>query len=223
MVAGTIIVADDHPLFRDALRQAIEGLNPEHAVETVGDFDQVMELVSALSEAELVLLDLNMPGNNGFSGLLRLRAEWPGVPVVIVSATEDAATVSRSLEMGASGFIPKSIDTAQIGEAIAAVLDGEVWLPPEMEIDSAADSEFSNLVERLRSLTPQQNRVLGMLGEGLLNKQIAYELGVSEATVKAHVSAILTKLDVDSRTQAVILLGRLGMAGTPEGDSIPLA
>lgn len=222
MNVGTIIVADDHPLFRDALRRAIEALGVRYSVLMAGDFESVIAHVSSGRDPDLVLLDLNMPGNSGFSGLLRLRSEHPEVPVVIVSATEDVSTIGRSLELGASGFIPKSTDAEGIREAIAAVLAGGIWLPPDFELDAEGESEFARTMERLQSLTPQQNRVLGMLGEGLLNKQIAYELGVSEATVKAHVSAVLTKLGVDSRTQAVILLGRLGLNGTAESSSVPI-
>ena len=217
MTAETIIVADDHPLFRDALRQAIEGLEPLRNVEMAGDLAQVEALLRREGEAELVLLDLNMPGNNGFAGLLVLRSAYPGVPVVIVSATEDAATVRRALDLGASGYIPKSSTGERIREAIARVLEGEVWIPPDVDLESAVDGEGRDLAARLRSLTPQQQRVLAMLGEGLLNKQIAHELGVSEATVKAHVSAVLLKLGVDSRTQAVIALARIGLASpTPD-------
>jgi DNA-binding NarL/FixJ family response regulator len=220
VATGTIIVADDHPLFRDALRQAIEGLAHPHEVEMAGDYDRVEALIRDGSEVDLVLLDLNMPGNKGFSGLLRLRSEYPEVPVVVISATEDGATVRRVLELGASGFIPKSATMAEIRNAIGAVLSGSIWMPENAEADSQEDSEFAELAERLKTLTPQQSKVLGMLGEGLLNKQIAYELGVSEATVKAHVSAVLLKLGVDSRTQAVIALGRLGLAPSPDRERL---
>ncbi|MCU0789849.1 MAG: response regulator transcription factor [Nitratireductor sp.] len=212
MTPGTIIVADDHPLFRDALRQAIETLGQPYKVEMAGEFERVEALLDSTPESELVLLDLNMPGNNGLSGLLRLRSSNPGIPVVIVSANEEASTVRRALDMGASGYIPKSSTAEQIRNAIRAVLDGEVWVPPHLDLSAAEDSDMAELIQRLQTLTPQQNRVLSMLGEGLLNKQIAYELGVSEATVKAHVSAVLLKLGVDSRTQAVIALGRLGLS-----------
>lgn len=213
MTSGTIIIADDHPLFRDALRQAIEGMTTKFDVATAGDFDEAIGVIASASNVELVLLDLNMPGNKGFSGLMRIRADFPALPVVIVSAMEDPATISRSLEFGAAGYIPKSTDAGSIARAIETVLAGEIWLPADIDIN-ADDTEFSDMLQRLQSLTPQQNRVLGMLGEGLLNKQIAYELSVSEATVKAHVSAVLTKLGVDSRTQAVIVLGKLGIGET---------
>ncbi len=212
MAPGIIIVADDHPLFRDALRQAIETLDEKYEVRMAGDFEAVEAQVGETGQIELVLLDLNMPGNNGLSGLLRLRTAQPGIPVVIVSANEEPGIVRRSLEIGASGYIPKSSTAEQMRSAIRAVLEGEVWVPDSLDLNGTDDREGSELIQRLQTLTPQQNKVLSMLGEGLLNKQIAYELGVSEATVKAHVSAVLLKLGVDSRTQAVIALGRLGLA-----------
>lgn len=214
--SGIIVVADDHPLFRDALRLAIGTLDRPRAVATAGSFDEVQALIDETPDPELVLLDLNMPGNNGFSGLLRLRGQHPAVPVVIVSATEDAATVRRALELGAAGFIAKSASAEAIRQSIDEVLHGGICVPAGHNGDAAESDDAGDLVERLQSLTPQQSRVLGMLGEGLLNKQIAYELGVSEATVKAHVSAVLMKLGVDSRTQAVIELGKLGPAGNGE-------
>ena len=214
MTLGKIIVADDHPLFRDALRQAIENLDVQYEVQMAGEFEAVEALLENSSRIELILLDLNMPGNNGLTGLLRLRSAQPGIPVVIVSANEDPTTVSRSLDMGASGYIPKSSTAEQIRLAISTVLEGGVWVPSHLDLHGAEDSEVAELIQRLQSLTPQQNRVLSMLGEGLLNKQIAYELGVSEATVKAHVSAVLLKLGVDSRTQAVIALSRLGLSSS---------
>lgn len=212
MAIGSIIVADDHPLFRDALRQAIEGLDRPYGVLTAGEFEEVADQLEGNGDVKLVLLDLNMPGNNGLAGLLRLRTTQPAVPVVIISATEDAATVRRALDLGASGYIPKSTTAEAIRSAIATVLDGEIWVPDGLDLVGPEDDETADIIQRLQTLTPQQNRVLGMLCEGLLNKQIAYELGVSEATVKAHVSAVLLKLGVDSRTQAVIALGKVGMA-----------
>lgn len=217
MPAGTIIVADDHPLFRDALCQAIADLPDEYEIRKAGDFETVLGLLEADGFVDLVLLDLNMPGNNGFSGLLRIRTDFPAIPTAIVSATEDPATIGRALEIGASGYIPKSSNAESIREAIMAVLDGEIWLPENLELADGQRDSGSQVIERFRSLTPQQSRVLSMLGEGLLNKQIAYELGVSEATVKAHVSAVLTKLGVDSRTQAVILLGKFGLQMPGQG------
>jgi DNA-binding NarL/FixJ family response regulator len=158
---------------------------------------------------DLILLDLAMPGVRGYSGLLLLRAQYPAIPVVVVSAHENLNIVRRCMAFGASGFIPKTTDVDIMRDAIRLVLDGGVWTPPGTDIDAAVDDEGSVLARRLATLTPQQVRVLMMLSDGLLNKQIAYELNVSEATVKAHVSAILQKLGVDSRTQAVIAASRI--------------
>ena len=209
----TIIIADDHPLFRGALRRAIESLLPNATVQEAKGLDDLSELLAAKRDVDLVLLDLTMPGVQGFSGLIYLRAQQPEVPVVIVSATEDPVVIRRALEFGAAGFIPKSLDTDGIGNAIRTVLSGDVWVPPEVDLAETEDKEIADLVRRLGRLTPQQMRVLMMLSEGLLNKQIAYALGVSEATVKAHVSAILQKLGVDSRTQAVIAASKIGATG----------
>lgn len=215
----TIIIADDHPLFRDALRHAIESHMPNTHIIMAGDFDEVVETISEHSDADLLLLDLTMPGVSGFLGLIRLRNEYPAMPVVMVSASDDVTTIRRSLDLGASGFIPKSSPNEQIREAILEVMAGNVWLPPKLDIISEEDDEISNILTRVSTLTPQQHRVLNMIGDGLLNKQIAYNLGVSEATVKAHVSAVLLKLEVDSRTQAVIQLSKIGGAvGTPKVD-----
>jgi DNA-binding NarL/FixJ family response regulator len=158
-----------------------------------------------------------MPGVKGFSGLMYLRAQYPEIPVVVVSANEDPSAIRRCIEFGASGFIPKSLSVETIRQAVRTVLEGEVWTPPDLDLGEVGDDETTDLVARLATLTPQQVRVLMMLSEGLLNKQIAYKLSVSEATIKAHVSAILQKLGVDSRTQAVIAVNKIegqGVAGS---------
>ena len=206
----TVVIADDHPLFRGALRQAVAGLLPGSRVIEASGLDDLTAILDRERDTDLVLLDLTMPGVQGFSGLIFLRAQHPAIPVVIVSATEDPVVIGRAIEFGASGFIPKSLNVDTIGTAIAAVLAGDTWTPPDVDLTAAEDKETADLVRRLATLTPQQVRVLMMLSEGLLNKQIAYELGVSEATVKAHVSAILQKLGVDSRTQAVIAASKIG-------------
>lgn len=211
----TIIIADDHPLFRGALRQAIGSIMPKARVIEANGMDDLHTALGHERDIDLILLDLTMPGVQGFSGLLSLRAQHPELPVVIVSATEEATVIRRAMEFGASGFIPKSIDIDSIGGAIGAVLAGDIWTPPDVDLSAAEDKETADLVRRLATLTPQQVRVLTMLSEGLLNKQIAYELSVSEATVKAHVSAILDKLGVDSRTQAVIAAAKIGVTQRP--------
>lgn len=204
------IIADDHPLFRGALRQVLEAVSAEVSITEVGDFESVVQLLKDHDDSDLLLLDLTMPGGTGLSGLITLKALQPALPVIIVSGTDDAGTISRALELGASGFIPKSTSMDGIGEAVRSVLNGDIWVPEGVEITTETDDATRDFLNRIRTLTPQQMRVLTMLGEGLLNKQIAYELSVSEATVKAHVSAVLQKLDVDSRTQAVIVLSKIG-------------
>jgi DNA-binding NarL/FixJ family response regulator len=175
-----------------------------------GDFSEARKAAADHPEADLMLLDLTMPGVSGLSGLISLRAEYVGLPVVVVSASDDPSTIRRALDLGASGFISKSASIDGIRDGIRAVLNGDVWTPRDFDLGAEHDPEIAELISRLQTLTPQQSRVLGMLGEGLLNKQIAYELGVSEATIKAHVSAVLQKLAVDSRTQAVIQLAKIG-------------
>lgn len=204
------IIADDHPLFRGALRQVLSGQSENVEIIEAGDFDTVRKLVGEKDDTDLLLLDLTMPGGTGLSGLVALKALQPALPIIIVSATDDPATIHHALELGASGFVSKSASMETIGEAVGAVLAGDIWTPDDIDLDHPKDPEIESLIARLRTLTPQQTRVLTMLAEGLLNKQIAFELGVSEATVKAHVSAVLQKLGVDSRTQAVILLSRIG-------------
>lgn len=208
--APVIVVADDHPLFRDALKETVSNGFPGAQVLAAGGLTATIAALEEAPDTDLVLLDLNMPGVQGFSGLIFLRGQYPAIPVVIVSASEDIDTIRRSIALGASGFIPKSSSTDIMKGAIQAVLEGRVWVPDERVLeDNRQDDELLEIASRLSSLTPQQMRVLMMLKEGLLNKQIAYELSVSEATVKAHVSAILQKLDVNSRTQAVIVASRI--------------
>nr|WP_067221124.1 response regulator transcription factor [Stappia indica] len=202
------VVADDHPLFRGALRQTIERLYPGAGIVEVGTLEDAAAELERHGEVDLLLLDLSMPGMRGFSGLMYLRAQYQSVPVVIVSASEDIGTIRRCMELGASGFIPKSLGIEVIREAVSQVMAGGSWTPPDVDLGEA-DGEASAMAQRLSTLTPQQVRVLMMLSEGLLNKQIAYELSVSEATVKAHVSAILQKLGVESRTQAVIAAAKI--------------
>ncbi|HSP48932.1 MAG TPA: response regulator transcription factor [Pseudolabrys sp.] len=204
-----MVIADDHPLFRGALREAISGLLEQVDIAEAGTFNEVTELLERGSEVDLVLLDLTMPGVRGFSGLMYLRAQYPGVPVIVVSANDDPAVIRHCMEFGASGFIPKTLGVEAMRGAISRILSGGVWTPPDVDLSAGSDAETAALMARMATLTPQQVRVLMMLSEGLLNKQIAYQLGVSEATVKAHVSAILQKLGVESRTQAVIAAAKI--------------
>jgi DNA-binding NarL/FixJ family response regulator len=202
----SFVIADDHPLFRGALREAVSGLFADATIAEAGSFDDAAALLDRESDIDLVLLDLTMPGVRGFSGLMYLRAQYPSVPV---SAIDDPAVIRRCMDFGASGFIPKTLGVEAMRSAIARVLEGGVWTPPDVDLKAGTDAETADLMARLATLTPQQVRVLMMLSEGLLNKQIAYNLTVSEATVKAHVSAILQKLGVESRTQAVIAAAKI--------------
>lgn len=207
----TILIADDHPLFREALRHAVSRVLPEATLREAEDADALYALVDAEPDADLLLLDLNMPGVQGFGALVHLRALHPQLPVVMVSAREEAPVIVRALAHGAAGFIPKSSDAATIGRALSSVLDGERWIPDGLPTTDAVETVERDVARRLAALTPQQFRVLQMLATGRLNKQIAAALGISEATVKAHMTAILRKLGVGNRTQAVLVAGRLAV------------
>jgi DNA-binding NarL/FixJ family response regulator len=211
--AETVIVADDHPLFRTAIKEALEAEQGETRFLEANSFESLQELVDEQKEVDLVLLDLHMPGVSGFAGLVYLCKRYPSVPVVIISANEDPVVIQRALAHGAAGFIPKSSSIETITEAIGAILMGEIWAPkasqPNLPGKNISEVE---LAERMAQLTPQQFKVLMMMSQGLLNKQIAYDLGVSEATIKAHVTAIMSKLGVSNRTQAVLAASRLHVA-----------
>jgi len=207
-----ILIVDDHPLFRHALIQAVRYSFPQAQIHETAAVNEFYERLESGSEPDLVLLDLNLPGASGFSALVHVRAQYPAIPIIVVSAHEEASIIQRSIAHGAIGYIPKSAHPSHIGEAIRHVLDGEIWLPPNMSGNMNFDprkADETALAERIQSLTPQQFRVLMMVAEGLLNKQIAYELEVCEATIKAHVTAIFRKLGVQNRTQAVLAINAL--------------
>ena len=201
------IVADDHPLFRSAMKQAVTQVLGEDICEA-SSLDETLKILQQQPDTELVFLDLNMPGNEGLTGLSRLRHEHPDVLVVIVSAEENPLLIRKAINLGSSGYIPKSTPLPQIAEAVELVLDGEQWIPQDMieqiESDSLPD-ESDEFAKKLELLTPHQFTVLKMMADGLLNKQIAYELGVKETTIKQHGSAILRKLGLNNRTQAGVL------------------
>lgn len=205
-----VLIVDDHPLFRAAMKQALVDLVGDGILEA----DSVQSAASILDteiDVECVFLDLNMPGNQGLVGLQTLRSQYPDVLVVIVSADEDPAMISKAMGLGASGYIPKSTPLETIADAVEEVLEGETWLPEYMieAINKAKQLEQPDFAERLNQLTPHQFKVLQLMADGLLNKQIAYELDISESTVKQHVSAVLKKLQVINRTKAGVLFKQM--------------
>lgn len=204
----TVIVADDHPLFRTALREALKPVLPGANVIEADSFPALQNALSQNGAPDLVLLDLNMPGVRGFSSLLFLRSEYPSVPVVVVSGYDEQPLIQRVLQFGAMGFIPKTTSLETMGEAVRAALNGTVWTPaPVPKADR--DTVDGEIAAKVATLSPQQLRVLLMLADGRLNKQIAHELSITEATVKAHMTVILRKLGLARRTQAAVLAQRL--------------
>ena len=209
--ATLVLIADDHPLVRRALAETLaEVMSPVPAVIQAGSFPEVQDILGDRT-VDLLLLDLSMPGMNGFTGLAALRAAFPAVPVIMVSANEEPAVMRQAMEFGASGYLPKSTPLAEIGDAVESVLAGGVWFPEAATGPSGAAPERSELTRRVAELTPQQLRVLALLTEGKLSKQIAFEMSITEATVKAHLSQIFRKLGVQNRTQAVIAVRQLGI------------
>jgi DNA-binding NarL/FixJ family response regulator len=207
-----ILIADDHPLFRTALAQAVAGLAPSTEVFEAGSLAAAQLLLEQQPDVDLVLLDLHMPDSHGLMGLATLRAAHPAVAVAMISADDEPNTVRRALAHGAAGYIPKRCDGATLHAALRALLDGNEYLPDELAEqlqDLPAADDDDRTATRLAQLTPQQFKVLNLVAEGRLNKQIADVLGISERTVKAHLSALFEKLDVRNRTQAGVLLKSL--------------
>ncbi len=204
------LIADDHPLFRNALAGILNAHFPEHSLLESEDFDSTVAVLTRESDIDLLLLDLNMPGSYELYGLAALRQQFPTLPVAVISASEDADVIARCMAYGAAAFIPKSSSPETITGALESVLDGDTWLPEAWRNRlRAVDNEELELANRVASLTPQQYRVLCLVAEGWLNKQIAYDLDITEATVKAHMTNIFRKLQVSNRTQAVVLASRL--------------
>ncbi|WP_372394593.1 response regulator transcription factor [Azospirillum sp. HJ39] len=207
-----ILIADDHPMVRDALRSAVLYSCQATDVMEADRLDTVMQALEERGDLDLVLLDVNMPGMNGLGGLRALRQRFPATPVVVVSAHEERRWVREAMESGAAGFIPKSTPRDAIAAALRQVLNGELYVPPQTGDEGAGaveDAETAEIARRIATLTAQQLRVLELLGTGKLNKEIAFDLSITETTVKAHVSAILQKLKVYSRTQAVVIANRV--------------
>ncbi|MDO9476483.1 MAG: response regulator transcription factor [Pseudohongiella sp.] len=200
------IIADDHPLFRAALRQTL-GASLQGEVRDAENFKQLMDILEQEPDVELVLMDLNMPGNQGLTGLTAVRNQFPDVQVMIVSANEQLSVIERAMSFGASAYVPKSAPLVDIVEAVETVLSGDSWLPAHLGRGFVDGNHplHRDFAHKLGQLTPQQFKVLRAIADGLLNKQIAYEMDVQETTIKQHVSAILRKLGVINRTQAGVL------------------
>lgn len=209
------LIADDHPLFRSALRQVIESLFGEYEIFEASTLDEARQVIGGNADLDLdvILLDLQMPGSTGFSGLVALRNAAPEVPIIVVSAATSTETMRDSITYGAAGFIPKSFSRDQIGEGMRCVMNGEVYLPSgALETDDVRAGVAAKLSDRVAALTQGELRVFELLARGKSNKIIAYELGIKESTVKAHITSILRKLRVHSRTQAVIAARELNIS-----------
>lgn len=206
-----IIIADDHPLFRNALVQAVNQVVGDAEILETDSISGLEELLSSTNNVDLILLDLRMPGANGFSGLVLIRREYSDIPVIVISASEDSSIMQRAIDYGASGFIPKSANLEQIAAGINQVMNGNIWLPLDQATTVGSNPDEHEFAQRLKTLTPQQLRVFMMLTKGLLNKQIAGEVNVSEATVRTHMTAIFRKLGVRNRTQAVLAANYLNL------------
>jgi len=209
-----LLIADDHPLFRAALHRAAEDAVEDLQISETSSLDGVLETIEG-HDIDLLLLDLHMPGNHGLAGLAAIRALRPGLAIIIVSANDEPSVIRRALDLGAAGYLPKSAGAADLRDALRQVLDGEPWLPPSLR-DVVARAQPSArdalLAERVGSLSAHQYKVLGLVAEGLLNKQIADRLGIQLRTVKAHMTRIMERLGVRNRTQAIRVLHELGLA-----------
>ncbi len=209
-----IVIADDHPLFRNALQQII-GLHRSNCdVTEICDINGLQNLCQNDSKFDLLLLDLHIPGAKGYSGLIYMVTNYPHIPVLMISANDSDDIIAKAIRNGAAGFISKSAEPEEISRAIDAIFEGDIYLPPQcnVDLDALDDSHQDDIASLMAQLTPQQFKVATMLAEGLLNKQIAYELNVTEATIKAHVTEIFRKLGVSSRTQAVLAISQLDIA-----------
>ncbi|MFD1384734.1 LuxR C-terminal-related transcriptional regulator [Rhodanobacter aciditrophus] len=208
----SLLIADDHPLFRSALTGALRDQIGDVEIQESQDLESTLGALKANPDVDLLLLDLNMPGAGDLYGLIRIRSDFPDVPIAVISGSEEIAVVANVIEAGALGFIPKTCEPKVYAQAISSILEGDLWLPDGMseQLDNLPAPNL-DMQRRVAELTPQQYKVLCYLHEGLLNKQIAYELNISEATVKAHITAIFRKLQINNRTQAVLVVSDLNL------------
>lgn len=206
------LIIDDHPLFREALHSAVQIAYDQSEIVETASLSEALNILKSEEPFDLALLDLKIPDTIGFDGLLEIRTLYPRLPIVVVSGHEDPEIIQTSLSYGTAGFIPKSIKKDELTSAIKLVMDGDIFLPKnyhEPTQNTSEREEQANILVKFKSFTPQQLRVINMIRDGLLNKQIAFELKVGETTVKAHVSEILKKLEVNNRTQAAMEISKL--------------
>ena len=214
----TLLIADDHPLYRDAIRGALISSFKQLTLLEAADLKETVEMLHQNNHIDLLLLDLHMPGSGDLFGLIHIRKLFPDIPVAVVSGLEDPDIISKVINLGAMGFVPKTTSAAQIALAVTSMLEGDLGLPVSYATDDVElDSEFSELALKVASLTPAQYKVLCYMRDGLLNKQIGYNLDIATATVKAHVTAIFKKLHINNRTQAVLIASRLQLAPPAAG------
>ncbi|QHJ11818.1 Transcriptional regulatory protein DegU [Paraglaciecola mesophila] len=215
----TLLIADDHPLYRDALRGALTLSFSDLSLLEAADLMQTVALLEEHKDIDLLLLDLHMPGSGDLFGLIHIRKLFPELPVAVVSGLEEPTIITKVINLGALGFVPKTTGATQIAQAVTNMLEGDIWLPQGYASDEVElDNEFAELADKVASLTPAQYKVLCYMRDGLLNKQIAYNLDIATATVKAHVTAIFKKLQINNRTQAVLIASQLQLeppAATP--------
>lgn len=206
------LVVDDHPLFREALQSAVRLVHADAEIFEATSIEGALDVIAAHKDFDLALLDLSLPGTTGFAGLIAIRAAYPKLPVVVVSGHEEPALVREAISLGIVGYVPKSTSRKELAFAISEVLNGSIYVPKQFMTpagESAGETDVQQIIKRLRDLTPQQLLVLELIREGPQNKQIAHELKLAETTVKAHVSEILRKLHVYTRTKAVIEVAKV--------------
>jgi DNA-binding NarL/FixJ family response regulator len=204
------LIADDHPLFREALKGALQSEFVDVNYLESDSFSSTLNTLRRHRNVSLLLLDLDMPGCEDYYGLLRVRHNFPDLPIAVVSASDDVNTIADSLEFGANSFVPKTTSTSNMITALQMTLDGGSWVPPSSanKIQQVTSDKVA-IAEKVRELTPKQFKVLQLVKQGLMNKDIAEQLKVTEATVKAHVSMLFKRLGVKSRTQILVAIEKL--------------
>ena len=213
-----ILLIDDHPLFCDAMAMTVGEIFDNPPIQTAATLKESLELIGHVPP-QFIVLDLNLPDVDGIDGLIRLRAVAPDAKIVVVSSISDNRVTTSVLDAGAVGFVPKGSPREELVRAFQAIADGEIYTPEDFVVptDDRLNQESQQIVDKLKSLTPQQATILNLICEGKLNKQIAYDLSIAETTVKAHLTAIMRKLGVQNRTQAVLLAKKVSYASLSEG------